>query len=138
MSVKISAYNDGSLSVNLVHENSGSKLVTTAPKDNGGDGSSFSPTDLLASSYAACMMTIAALHAKKNKFELGESTIHLEKIMSIDLPRRVHELKIFWTLSKKIALEEREALIEAAKNCPVAKSIHPNISISLNTEFSLD
>ena len=61
MAVEITGRYVGNLKVELTHEPSGAVLTTAAPKDNQGDGSSFSPTDLLATSLGACMLTLIAI-----------------------------------------------------------------------------
>jgi uncharacterized OsmC-like protein len=41
------------LNCELTHEPSGAVISTTPPKDNGGDGSSFSPIDLVGAALAS-------------------------------------------------------------------------------------
>ncbi len=48
MAVNISGKYVGDLKIELTHGPSGTQLRTAAPVDNQGDGSSFSPTDLVA------------------------------------------------------------------------------------------
>jgi putative redox protein len=48
MSVEVTGKYLGAKKVELVHGPSGEVLITEAPKDNGGEGKSFSPTDLVA------------------------------------------------------------------------------------------
>ncbi len=63
MSVRMKGSSTGATTVELVHE-SGATITTMAPKDNGGDGSTFSPTDLCAVSLGACGTTIMSLLAR--------------------------------------------------------------------------
>ena len=53
----------GDLRVECVHQQSGTVLVTDAPKDNNGKGEAFCPTDLCATALAACAMTIRQVAA---------------------------------------------------------------------------
>jgi hypothetical protein len=46
----------GGLGVRARHELSGTELATAAPLDNRGDGSSFSPTDLMATALGTCIL----------------------------------------------------------------------------------
>ncbi|MGO9829406.1 MAG: OsmC family protein [Myxococcaceae bacterium] len=51
--VEMTATAEGGLQTHLTHLPSGAELGTDAPKDNGGNGTSFSPTDLVASGLLA-------------------------------------------------------------------------------------
>ena len=64
----------GDLHCEAFHADSGSTLSTDAPKDNQGLGEAFSPTDLLATSYATCVMTILALLARRLDVEMAGAT----------------------------------------------------------------
>ena len=87
MSVHIKGRSTGPTTVDLVHE-SGARIATTAPKDNGGDGSSFSPTDLCAASLGACGATIMGIYAKNHGIDLEGVDFELEKEMSA-APRKI-------------------------------------------------
>lgn len=51
----------GNLRTTAKHLASGNSIITDAPIDNNGKGEAFSPTDLLATAFAQCMITIRAL-----------------------------------------------------------------------------
>ena len=50
----------GHLRTECIHH-SGEKILTDAPKDNFGKGEAFSPTDLMATSLAACFINLLCL-----------------------------------------------------------------------------
>ena len=118
----------GDLRCEATHLDSGSQLRTVAPKDNNGDGSLFSPTDLFATSLGCCMLTIIGMTARTHDFSIDGTTITTEKIMAAN-PRRVAELHLDIELPAGSSYSDKEkALIEnAAKTCPVANSLHPDI-----------
>ena len=118
----------GSLRCEAEHLDSGSKIQTVAPKDNNGDGSLFSPTDLFATSLGCCMLTIIGMTARTYGFSIDGTTITTEKVMAAN-PRRVAELHLDIQLPAGSSYSDKEkALIEnAAKTCPVANSLHPDI-----------
>lgn len=117
----------GELQTKAKHLKSGNEIVTDAPVDNNGKGSSFSPTDLLATSLVSCMMTIIGIEAEKNNIFLGKMNALMTKKMGIS-PRRVVEIEVKLTFEKGFTNEEKELLENAALNCPVAKSLHPEIN----------
>ncbi len=51
----------GNLRTTAEHKQSGKQVITDAPLDNQGKGEAFSPTDLVATALAGCMMTIIGI-----------------------------------------------------------------------------
>jgi Predicted redox protein, regulator of disulfide bond formation len=123
----------GNLRTEAEHLDSGSKLETSAPKDNNGDGLKFSPTDLFATALGSCMLTIIGMTARTHGFSIDGTTITTEKIMGTN-PRRVVELRLDIKFPEGSNYSDKEkALIEnSAKTCPVANSIHPDIKKVIN------
>lgn len=116
-----------------VLEHGPSKVVieTDAPRDNGGSGARFSPTDLLASSYGACMMTIMSLAADKMDVALEGSHFKVEKHMTKELPRKVEKLVLKFHLPRTLEDGVRSELEERGKNCPVALTTSPEMSVDI-------
>jgi uncharacterized OsmC-like protein len=114
------------LRTKAVHNRSGNSLITDAPVDNNGEGAYFSPTDLAATSLASCMFTMMGIYADQNSLELGEISCDLQKEMAPN-PRRIKAINV--DISWKTSLTEKEVqkLKSIALNCPVAKSLHPEI-----------
>lgn len=118
----------GALRTESVHIQSGSIIVTDAPKDNYGKGEAFSPTDLLATSLANCMISIMGIVAARDGASSIDGTIaEVTKVMYQE-PRRVGEIHVKLTFPKyNYSEKERKIYEHAAKTCPVAKSLHPDI-----------
>ena len=91
--VEITAESVGGLHVRVTHGPSGSSAVTDAPKDNGGDASGFSPTDLVATGLLDCMMTTMAIVAKRENTPWGKTRGRVEKHMH-PAPRRIGTLVV--------------------------------------------
>lgn len=123
----------GNLRNEVTHLQSGTKILTDAPLDNHGKGESFSPTDLLASSLGCCMLTIMGISAQSYGFSLEGTRIETEKIMGID-PRRVVEIKIDFHFPEgsNFTPQQKRIIESAAKTCPVANSLHPDLKKTIN------
>ncbi len=124
----------GELRTENIHVYSGQKLITDAPVDNQGKAEAFSPTDLVATALADCMMTIMGIKARDKGLDLVGTTIETTKIMSSD-PRRIGEIIVEITFPKNDFSEKDKAIFTAiTKSCPVALSLHPDLkqTIRLN------
>lgn len=125
----------GGLRNEATHVRSGNKLITDAPPDNHGRGEAFSPTDLLCTSLASCMITLMGISAESKNITLGKIDADIEKIMASD-PRRVSGINLAITIEDKNFTEREKTILEnAALTCPVAKSIHPDIAVQVNFTY---
>ncbi len=80
---------EGKLRCVARHVDSGATLITDAPKDNMGNGQSFSPTDLVATALGTCMMTIMGIAAQRMEIDLSGSTVTVTKEMVQTPVRRI-------------------------------------------------
>lgn len=126
----------GNLRNEAVHLRSGNQLITDAPLDNHGRGEAFSPTDLLCTSLATCMITLIGITAESKGIRLGNVEAKIEKVMHSE-PRRVGEIHIEFTIVDCGYTEREKTILEhAARTCPVARSLHPDIKQELVFSFS--
>jgi putative redox protein len=125
--VEISIKYLGDLRCEALHKPSGTVITTDAPVDNEGRGESFSPTDLAATSLGTCMLTIMGIAARKQGVDLGETTVKVLKEMTSQPPRRIAKLTVVFTIPLPASYEKREMLENAARNCPVHLSLHPEV-----------
>lgn len=117
----------GNLRTEAIHLQSGNKIITDAPVDNQGKGEAFSPTDMVATALGSCMMTIMGISANTHNFDLVGTEVKITKIMYSD-PRRIGEVKVEFNFPPKDYSDKEKRLIEhAAKTCPVAQSLHPDL-----------
>lgn len=133
MGVHITGRLDGGFDTRLTHESS-SSIRTAAPKDNGGDGSTFSPTDLLAASLGSCGATTMALFAKRSGVPLANVSFSVEKIMTAEPPRRVAKLVVAYRITTSADEEGFKKLVNAAKTCPVRRSLSPDVEVEESFE----
>ena len=117
----------GDLRTESVHLQSGNKLITDAPTDNQGRGEAFSPTDLLATAFGACVLTIMGIAAKTHGFDINGTEVETTKVMGTE-PRRIVELiTSFKFPHNNFSAKQKKILELTAKECPVFNSLHPDI-----------
>lgn len=125
---------NGDLRTICTHLRSGNAFETDAPVDNNGKGERFSPTDLMATSLATCMVTVMGIKARSMGFDLTGVTVEVEKIMKAD-PRRVGGINLFFTVPdalKDLDEKTKQILKHTGNTCPVQHSLHPDIAVSVD------
>lgn len=118
----------GELRTEATHLRSGTVVETDAPLDNNGKGERFSPSDLVATALASCMLTIMGIAARTHNINITGTECEVEKIMVAD-PRRIGEVKInmHFPQTENYTDKEKKILKHAAMTCPVIESLHPDI-----------
>ena len=125
----------GELRTEAMHLRSGVRIITDAPPDNQGKGESFSPTDLLATSLGSCMLTIMGIAGRTHGINIDGTKIKVAKIMASN-PRRVAEVHIVFDMPHLSYTEKEKSILEnAARTCPVALSLHPDIKQVLTFNY---
>ncbi len=128
-------YYSGDLRTESKHLQSGNKIITDAPIDNEGKGEGFSPTDLVATSLANCMLTIMGIVARRHKVNIDGTRADVEKIMGTE-PRRITEIQIEFYFPANYDSKTKTILEKAALNCPVAKSLAESLQQSIGFNYS--
>lgn len=125
----------GQLRCDAVHAQSGTHINTDAPRDNMGKGEAFSPTDLVGVALGTCMLTTAAIRAKKLGIELEGGTVRVVKEMIAAPVRRIGRLTVEIRLRASTSPDIRQQLEEAALSCPVHKSLHPDVQVPVTINW---
>ena len=101
----------GNLRCECTHLQSGTVIETDAPTDNRGKGERFSPTDSLCVALATCLVTTMALKA--------------------------NDMGIILTFPATLQLEDKDRIIleRVGNNCPVAKSLHPDLEVNIEYKW---
>ena len=130
---------EGNLRCNAVHMQSGSPIETDAPTDNQGKGERFSPTDLVCTALATCMVTTMAIKVAGTGIELKGTKVNVKKHMLSD-PRRIGKIDVEVLYPESLVLEEGKwkLLQSIGDNCPVMKSLHPDIEVNAVYRKSTD
>jgi putative redox protein len=123
---------EGELHCQATHQQSGTSISTDAPTDNRGRGAAFSPTDLVCTALATCILTTMAMKATDMGFELKGATASVNKIMKSD-PRRIGRIEINLQLPALTVPGEKERTIlqRTGDHCPVHRSIHPDTEMDI-------
>lgn len=125
----------GDLRTKCTHLKSGTEIFTDAPVDNHGKGEAFSPTDLVATAYVSCMISIIGIHCNENGIEMVGGAGEVTKVMASG-PRRIERLEIELDFSMNNWSEEvKKRVIHIAEACPVAKSVSEMIEVTIEYTF---
>ena len=122
----------GHLRCECTHLQSGTVIETDAPTDNRGKGERFSPTDSLCVALATCVVTTMALKANDMGIDLAGTNIAVTKHM-LSEPRRIGKIDVILSFPAALQLEEKDRIIlqRVGNNCPVAKSLHPDLEVNI-------
>ena len=129
--VEMTLVYEGGLHTAAIHGPSGAALETDAPVDNQGKGEAFSPTDLLATALASCMLTTMAIVGDREGWVLDGARARVEKHMVLEPRRRVGRLVVELSLPDGLSMQARGRLEDTARGCPVAASLDPALTIDL-------
>jgi len=124
----------GDLRTTATHLDSGSEICTDAPQDNHGLGETFSPTDMVCSALASCILTIMAIAVEKNDIDIKNTKAIVKKKMG-DNPRRIVKIEIDLTFPKEYDSKTRTILERAAYNCPVHHSLSERIEKDISFTY---
>jgi putative redox protein len=126
----------GELRTEAEHIKSGNKIIVDAPTDNNGKGEAFSPTDLVCSALASCMITIMGIVANRENLDIRGLRVDIEKVMAQN-PRKIAEIKLDFAMPATVQLtdKQKEVLKRAAHTCPVALSLDPSVKQTVNFNF---
>lgn len=122
----------GDLRTECTHLRSGQTIITDAPVDNSGKGEAFSPTDLAATALGTCMVTIMGIAARNHGLNIDGTKVEITKHMAAD-PRRIAAVDVHITMPEThYSAKDKKILEAAAKTCPMAFSLHPDIKQNLS------
>jgi putative redox protein len=125
----------GGLRTKCTHVRSGNEIITDAPLDNKGRGEAFSPTDLVATAYASCMITIMGIYCEEHGYEFTNAKAEIIKEMASS-PRRIGKLIISMDLSNNgWSADVAEKVIRAGKACPVAKTLSDGVELEFTFKY---
>lgn len=122
----------GELRCTAQHGPSGSQLDTDAPTDNQGKGERFSPTDLVATALATCILTVMGIVAQRHGWSLEGTRARVEKTMTTSGVRKIAQLEVWIELPAGLDPQAQSVLREAGEGCPVKQSLEGAVSMMLH------
>jgi uncharacterized OsmC-like protein len=127
----------GDLRVLWTHLAGGATITSDAPADNHGKGEMFSPTDLCATSLAACAATIMGIYARNHNLDISGMRAEVDKTMSAAPPRRIASIDVvFFMPDRDYSDKEKQSLERAAATCPVHLSLHPEVKQNITFRWA--
>jgi len=120
----------GDLRCRAEHPDSGTTVITDAPKDNQGRGEAFSPSDMLSVSLGSCILSIMAIAARAMDIDIVGATAAVSKEMA-NSPRRIASISVTVCVPGSFDERQRSKLEAAAHACPV----HSVLGISAPISF---
>jgi uncharacterized OsmC-like protein len=136
MAVEITVTYQGDLRCEAQHGPSRTRLQTDAPVDNQGKGESFSPTDLVATALATCIVTTMGIVAKRHGIPLEGATVRVEKHMVADPLRRIGRLPVHVRIPARLDEKQRKLMMHTAETCPVHRSLGADVERPITWEWA--
>ena len=110
-------------------------VVMYAPASCGGSssGEEFAPDELVAAGLAGCTLLSMqiGLLVQQREVDLIGASVQATVRMACGSSQRVAGVEVEVRLPRALAAEDRCAVEEAAKGCPLTASFHPDIPISV-------
>lgn len=127
----------GDLRCECTHLQSGTVIETDAPTDNRGKGQRFSPTDTICVGLATCVITTMGIKAVDMNIDLSGTSVEVTKHMQSD-PRRISRIDVILHLPDGVKPDEKDKIIlqRTGDNCPVTKSLHPDLTVNIEYHWS--
>ncbi|MBN2491405.1 MAG: OsmC family protein [Planctomycetes bacterium] len=125
----------GDFHCRAVHGPSRSELLTDLPVDNGGQGDYFSPTDLIPTALATCILTIMAKVGDRFGVPLEGARCEVKKVMVSDPERRIGTIRTVVRLPAALTDKQRTVLERAALTCPVHRSLSDRVELPIEFRY---
>ena len=111
------------------------ELVTDAPPDNQGKGESFSPTDLVVTALATCIVTTAGILARREEVRLDGTKVYAEKHMTTEGPRRIAAIVLRIDMTHGVPGSFRPKFDTVVRTCPVRQSLSPDVKVDVSVVY---
>ncbi len=135
MSNELSVTYEGSMQAVARIPNGESKVAMGATACCGGTGTDFTPLDLLATSYAGCVIMSMDLIAKKNGFDIAGAEAKVSLDTNSSGGPAVRGIDATIVLPKRYTDEQLDLLRKGKAYCPVHNALRPEVTTNLTFEM---
>ena len=135
MSNELSVTYEGSMRAVAGIPSGESKVVVGASTSCGGTGTDFTPLDLLATSYAGCVIMSMDLVAKKNGFDIAGAEVRVSLDTNSHGGPAIAGIYATIVLPKQYTDEQLHLLRKGEAYCPVHNALRPEIKTNLTFEM---
>lgn len=112
------------------HPPSDRELRTSRSPTFGGQGTSFSSTDLVAAALGSCIATNVEPVAARRDVPLADVVVRVRKELATD-PRRLSALRVVVEIAGSPAPRTLTTIRRAADACVVHRSLSPDVDVSI-------
>ena len=95
----------------------------------------------MGTALGSCLLTVMGIAARAKQVDLKGTTVHVEKEMTVDRPRRIARLTVEVNFPQEVAGAipdtTRRDLEHIAKTCPVRLSISDQIDVPMTFNWQL-
>lgn len=106
----------------------GKKLISDEPIAMGGSNLGFSPTELLASSLAACTSITLKMYSDRKEWNFEE--ISVDVAMEVDKANNTTRFFRTIRISGDVNKEQKDRLLTIANACPIHKILSSQIEVN--------
>ncbi|MBN1931658.1 MAG: OsmC family protein [Desulfobacterales bacterium] len=119
----------------ISHELADAEIITDLPPEYGGNGQSFSSTDLVSAALGSCTLTALDKILEREGFDSKKIKILVTKTLS-QSPKMIEKIKLEIYFPDELSDVLLKKLENATKSCPVKRSL--NEQIQIETVFKTD
>lgn len=114
----------------VLQEPQGKATAMDACTATGGKGEEFSPTNLMASGLAGCMLFSMGVLALRDGLDLTGTTVEVAVEPPAELGARLGAIRLTFTMPRIYTVIDRVKLERAAEACPIHHSFHPQVPVT--------
>jgi putative redox protein len=121
----------------LTHGESGARIHAGLPPEYGGDGRSFSATDLVAGALGACVATSIDAVALRHGISLNAIEIRVDKELG-SMPKKIDRIGVTIAIARSVPPDVVARLRYAADSCAVYRTLRPTVPITIRIQSDHD